>query len=88
MADTRAPEMRTEPRPTQDHATPDQARQGFRGGPVLYVLVVGLLLCALYLIGMLLWSGNGPSPQTGVQHQGALQLPQLVASLPPPNQAI
>lgn len=88
MADGRAPELRSQPRPTDEHATAVQARQGFRGRRVLYVLVAALLLCGLYLAGMLTWSGSGPSPQTGVQHQGSLRAVTIVASLPPPGQAI
>ncbi len=70
-SEARPPEMRGEPRPTEDHATPDQARQGFRGWPVLYVLIGGLVLGAIYILSMLLYSSTDeaqtpPSPQSSV----------------------
>ena len=36
----------------------NRARQGPRGRKVLYVLVGGLLLAAIYLGSMLMWSGS------------------------------
>lgn len=36
----------------------DRARQGPRGRTVLYVLVGGLILAAVYLGSMLMWSGS------------------------------
>ncbi len=56
--ETRPPEMRSEPRPTEEHATPDQARQGFRGWPVLFVLIGGLVLGAIYILSMLLYANS------------------------------
>jgi len=42
------------------------ARQGQKGRPVLMVLIGGLFLVAIYMVGMLVWSGL-TSPDTPTQ---------------------
>ena len=41
--------------------TENQVRQGPKGKPVLYVLIGSLLLLAVYMVGLLMWSGTAPS---------------------------
>ncbi|AXS40203.1 hypothetical protein [Breoghania sp. L-A4] len=49
----------------------EQARQGRRGRPVLYVLLVSLFLCALFLGAASLWilstDMDDSEPQVGVE---------------------
>lgn len=42
--------------------TGGEARQGPLGRPVLYVLLGGLALAAIYLIGTMIWSGSEELP--------------------------
>lgn len=67
MNDPLPPEMRSQPEPTPEHATPDQARQGFRGMNVLYVLIGGLVLGAIYILSLLLYSASENDGQPPAQ---------------------
>jgi len=51
--------------------TGTQARQGTRGKPVLYVLIGSLLLLAVYMVGLLTWSGATAPPDHASQSQEA-----------------
>lgn len=50
-----------------DDLSPTRARQGLKGRPVLYVLLGGLALGALFVIGFLAFGQAGkPPPSVGV----------------------
>ncbi len=50
-----------------DELSPTRARQGSKGRPVLYVLIGGLALGAIFIIGFLAFGSSGnPPPSTGV----------------------
>lgn len=52
------------PDPARRHTeTATEARQASYGRPVLYVLLGGLILGALYLIGTQIWSGSEELPE-------------------------
>ena len=42
-----------------------EARQGFIGRPIFYVLIGGLILAALFLVGTQIWSMTQPPPAEG-----------------------
>lgn len=51
--DTAQPEELTA---TEQVVTPNEARQGPLGKPIFLVLAFSLALCALYLVGLMIWS--------------------------------
>lgn len=58
--------------------TAAEARQGPLGRPVLYVLVGGLVLAALFVIGSQIWSVAEDLPETGtVQLEPAVTPPAV-----------
>lgn len=51
--------------------TAKQARQGPKGKPVLYVLIGSLVLLAIYMVGLLTWSGSTSPPDHAGQSTDA-----------------
>lgn len=49
--------------------TPVEARQGGRGRPLLYALVLGLILAAAFVIGMQTWTVSEDVPETAALEQ-------------------
>lgn len=63
--------------------TAREARQGPLGRPILYVLLGGLALAAVYLVGTMIWSGTEDLPPAGqVQDQPAIVTPPAVDMTP------
>ena len=58
--------------------TPAEARQGARGRPLLYALVVGLVLAGLFVIGMQFWTVEEDVPTTA-----QIEEPVIVPDNPP-----
>ncbi|MGV8840627.1 MAG: hypothetical protein ACWA6X_10025 [Bauldia sp.] len=64
--DTRFTEPRSDQYARPMHVeTAREARQGPLGRPILYVLIGGLALAAVYLIGTMIWSGSEDLPPAG-----------------------
>lgn len=82
MNDPLPPETRHQPEPTPEHATPDQARQGFRGTNVLYVLIGGLVLGAIYILSLLLYSASEDDGQSPAQSSMAPAIHRSVHTPP------
>lgn len=51
--------------------TSKAARQGPRGKPALYVLIGSLVLLAIYMVGLLTWSGSTAPPSQPSESQDA-----------------
>lgn len=69
-------------RPMQSE-TARESRQGPLGRPVLYVLVGGLALAAVYLIGTMIWSNTEDLPPPGqIQEQPAETVPPAIDLTP------
>lgn len=62
--------MRSRENTMEPTVTKNEARQGPRGRPVLYVLIGALALCGVYMIGLMTWSSN-QAPDYASQSQGA-----------------
>lgn len=54
-----------------EKTSPQQARQGAPGKPALYVLIASLALMAVYMVGLLTWSGSTAPPDPASQSQAA-----------------
>lgn len=52
-------------RPAKHQETATEARQGVAGRPVLWVLIGGLALGALYIIGTQIWNASEDLPDEG-----------------------
>lgn len=83
--DPRLPEDRndvfTSPNPRVQHVeTGREARQGPLGRPILYVLIGGLVLAAIYLIATQIWSNTEPLPPAGQIEDAA---PPAAEAVPP-----
>ncbi len=56
----------------QQERVPEQdARQGSRGKPVLYVLGASLILLAIAITGLMTWQGANSPPDNASRSQGA-----------------
>lgn len=65
--------------------TAAESRQGPLGRPVLYVLIGGLALAAVYVIGTQIWSGSEDLPPAAqIQEEPAVVTPPAVNLAPAP----
>lgn len=62
------------------------ARQGPKGRTILYVLVASLVLCGIFLVGAMTWSGKQP-PEYGNQSQEAARKAATTPSVSSSNTA-
>lgn len=86
--DTRVTENRSEQYTRPMHVeTAREARQGPLGRPILYVLLGGLALAAVYLVGTMIWSGSEELPAAGVQTETTTVTPPAVNMTPAPAEA-
>jgi hypothetical protein len=69
----------------RDVVTDRKARQGPKGVPVLIVLLVGLVLAAAFILGMMAWTATeSPDPATKTSNPEA-SVPAGNPNIPPPN---
>ena len=58
-------DSRDPPIPVQHTETAVEARQGWLDRPMLVVLIAGLILAAIFVIAMNIWSGSEDLPPAG-----------------------
>lgn len=68
--------------------SPQKARQGLLGLPVLVVLVTSLTLGVIYLVGMLVWGDSQTESLRGPTPAGMTSRPPVVSSPPRPDPAL
>lgn len=76
LPEDRNSEVFTQPPHTRPHVeTGREARQGPLGRPILYVLIGGLILAAIYLVATQIWSNTEDLPPAG-QIEGTTVTPE------------